>query len=86
MYNSTLNRNKAIAKSKKVMLRKLKNGEPKRLGEIDEFGSEDSQAFAELVNENKIEVVNKSTPIIISDETYQISGLFVQLKKEKTNV
>ena len=30
MYNSTLDRNKAIAKSKKGMLRKLKNGHIKR--------------------------------------------------------
>jgi hypothetical protein len=83
MYNSTPIRNKAIEKRKKSMLYKLRGGKPKPLGEIDEFGSEDSQAFAELICEDKVEVVSVDAPLKIGNETYTISKLMAKLKKQK---
>ncbi len=81
MHNSELDRNRAIVNRKESMLRKLKNGKPKPLSEIDVFGSVDSQSIAELINENKVEMVDGKVPTNIGGEIWQISKLMVQLKK-----
>ena len=62
--------NKAIEKRKKSMLWKLRSGKQKPLSEVDVFGSVDSQSLAELINENKIEIIDGYVPMKVSNEIW----------------